>query len=161
MDIALSYNGAGIVGDNGDLVTTSGFDETTRRVNILMRTHLNSWRLFPSFGTPLHDYVGQPNTRDTASDLAQILELYLNRHITDVGTISVQIIPIDEGTISIFVFANDEGGQIPISAYVYRFSDGVTEKMYDPAEIRQSSGSGRHFIPTNPYLRKPSTVEVK
>lgn len=156
MDIAISYNGNGLVSDNGDLLITTGFDDSIRRINTLVRTTISSWRVYPNFGTTMHEFVGQPNTRDTAREMSRQLEVYLNRFITDIGKLTVQAVPIDRESLNIFIFAHTDNGSIPVSRFIYSYRDGIIEKVYDPAEQETTVAKGRHSIPTNPYLRKPN-----
>ena len=153
-DIALSFNGDGLVSDKGDFLLTSGWDESVRQVNVLVRTEILGWKTYPEFGTPLHDFIGEPNTRETAQEISRTLEIYLNRFVRGIGTITVRVIPVDEWSVNIFVFAHNETGQIPIARLVYSFQDGVSQRVFDPAQLSKVISQGNHSLPDNPYLRK-------
>ena len=159
MDIALSYNGNGLVGDTGDFLLTSGFDESVRQVNALVRTEIAAWRVYPDFGTPLHDFVGRPNTRETAQEMTKQLEFYLNKFVRGLGIVTVRVIPVDEWSVNIFVFAHNEKGRIPIARLVYSFQDGISQRVFDPAQVAKVISRGEHSLPENLYLRKNTLEE--
>ena len=158
MDISLSFNGEGLVSDTGDFLLTSGWDESVRRINIIVRTEITGWNTYPDFGTPLHDFIGEPNTRETAKEITKVLEIFLNRFVRDIGVITVRVIPVDEWSVNIFIFAHNESGQIPIARLVYSFQDGVSQRVFDPAQIAKLVSQGKHSLPENSYLRN-STLE--
>jgi len=150
----MSLNGEGLISDNGDFLLTSGMDESLREVNRVVRTEISGWRTFPTYGTPLHNFVGQPNARETAQEMTQQLEIYLNQFVHGLGIITVRVIPFDEWSVNIFVFANNQKGQVPIARLVYSYRDGISHRVFDPAQISAISQGGQHSIPDNPYLRK-------
>jgi len=159
MDIALSLNGEALLSDTGDFLLTSGFDESVRQINALIRTEIGGWKTYPTFGTPLATFIGSPNTRETAQEITKVLEIYLNRFIRNIGVITVRVIPVDEWSINIFIFAHNESGQVPIARLVYSFHDGISQRVFDPAQVSKLISQGSHSLPSNPYLRKTTLEE--
>jgi len=144
-----------IVSDNGDFLLTDGNDEKIREVNRLVRTEINGWKIYPGYGTPLHDFAGRPNTQETAQELSKSLELYLNKFVNGIGVLRVRVVPVNEESVDVFVFAYSGGLQVPVSRIVYDYQDGIVKDIKDPAEpIETVVSRGRHAVPTNPYLRK-------
>lgn len=155
MDIALTYDGRALISDNGDFLLTDGFDEKVREISRLVRTEVNGWKIYPSYGTPLHDFVGRPNTQETADELTRTLEIYLNTFVKGIGVLKVRVVPMDQESVDIFIFAYNGTGELPVGRVVYNYKDGIVVEIKDPMEKKENVlQKGQHSLPTNPYLKK-------
>ena len=152
-DIALSYDGGAILNDRGDLEATSGLDALSRKVSRIVKTRNPAWKLYPDIGANLEDFVGQPNTRETAAEMTKRLNYVLNKdQISGTNFLEVRVVPANAASVYIFIFLRNESGRITLSREVFDYKDGIFHDTYDPLESKKIIPVATHSLPTNKYL---------
>lgn len=103
-DILLTTDGDFIVAPTGDLQVATIDQTTSQDTVILLYTVYGDFASFPSLGSRIIDFIGEPNTRQNAS----LLSTEMNRALTASGRfaasdVSIQIVPTDIDTIASYV----------------------------------------------------------
>jgi len=106
LDLAWSPNGDIALGTNGDLLDTS--TDTIRslreQVGIICASSINDWVVYPSKGATLSDFIGEPNTPDTADAISDRLRLALtSAGVVNEEDLSIRVIPIQLHKVMIVV----------------------------------------------------------
>ena len=106
LDLAWSSNGDISLGTNGDLLDTS--TDTIRslreQVGIICASSINDWVVYPSKGATLSDFIGEPNTPDTADAISDRLRLALtSAGVVNEEDLSIRVIPIQLHKVMIVV----------------------------------------------------------
>jgi len=153
-DLMLSYEGGGIITDDGDLKLVQDLDALSREVSRIVRTVNPAWKIYSNIGAGIGEFVGEPNTRGTALEITKRLNYVLNQNqIAYPGRLFARVVPSGDESLLIFIFLKDSRGTRLLDKEVFNFIDGIAGHIYDPAEVKEIVPNIRHSEPTNPYLR--------
>jgi hypothetical protein len=132
VDIKMSLEGDLMLGDDGDIALTEGFDGLAREVNKRLRTNNPEWRYHPTIGADLEFYIGLRNTEAVAKRIRQSIERSLS--INDIGfpgTWNIEIFPIGDTTLSIIINLNMIGIDIMLTKLIYDYNNGSVQPLED------------------------------
>lgn len=94
---------------NGDLEDCSSDTllSLKEQLNIICSSSLGDWELYPNRGANLDDFIGEPNTRNTASRIKSRLQLAIlsTGLITD-SDLSIKIIPVSKYALMTIINVN-------------------------------------------------------
>jgi hypothetical protein len=121
--------------DDGDLVVSSGgdlalasIDQTTRQ-DIILNTYtiLGDFEAFPSIGSRLYTFIGEPNTRQNASLVrAEILRALTQNGYFSKEDIDLRVIPIAIDTIVAYLtLQNDVGIEATQMVFDFNYTKGL------------------------------------
>jgi len=118
VDLFFSSNGDFRLGSSGDLDTTVGYEYRALVQAIMKRlssTKLD-WPMQPGIGANLGDFVGQENSRATASRIKSRIVSELTRdHLVSGQNLQVQIVPVSKEAVLILIFIKVTDSSQPIS----------------------------------------------
>lgn len=105
--------------DDGDLVVSSGgdlalasIDQTTRQ-DIILNTYtiLGDFEAFPSLGSRLYTFIGEPNTRQNAGLFkAETLRALTQNGYFNREDINLRVVPIAIDAIAAYLTLRNEAG---------------------------------------------------
>jgi hypothetical protein len=113
-DIKLTEDGDFEIAPNGDLAVVTDNDLLAQYVRCVLENVSVDW-FYDNIGADLEDYLGEPNTRDTAdAAAAQIQTALLKGGLISANDILIQPVPISKTEIRFFVFINTGNPQLPM-----------------------------------------------
>lgn len=101
-DLEWSWNGDLIIGDGGDLRDTSRnpLISFVQEARTRLRSDLYDWAIHPHIGAGLRDFIGEPNTKQTAeAGKARIIAALMKDDFCNQGSIDVRYVPVDRHQI--------------------------------------------------------------
>jgi hypothetical protein len=110
-DIKMTNDGDFEVGSDGDLSLAS-IDQTTIQ-DILLNTYtiLGDFDAFPSIGSRLYKFIGEPNTRQNASLVqSEILRALTQNGYFSKEDLDISVVPISISTIVIYLLLRNSAG---------------------------------------------------
>lgn len=106
VDLEFSWNGDFQLGKDGDIADTYNDQIQTLIQNIqtVVNSELNDWKEHPALGAGLDDFVGEPNTKDTARQInARIVGALVQNNIVLEDDVTVKVVPVDRHTVFITI----------------------------------------------------------
>ena len=146
-DLDFTWDGDLMISPTGDLLDTS--DDLLRsirnEIQSVLKSDLGDWREDPSIGADLSDFVGEPNSRQTAQNIQARVESALAQ-ILFLSDLSVRIIPVNIHQVLIMLSlavlptpANKlQSGQVISISFVYDYLE--TGVYIDISEIDRFTG---------------------
>lgn len=147
---------------NGDIMITRGVDAIKREIFKRLTTERGEWPLFPSEGASLNEYIGEPNTRETAD----LIKKHLLERLSPVvlpAALQVQVIPTDLESVAVIMkikFGGDIVGSFSlkidyINGIVYPgFDDKVDSLVTDKSTTINEPGKIRQYNKYWDQIRK-------
>jgi hypothetical protein len=96
-DCYFSWDGDYAIDDTGDLADTSDnlLASVVQEIQTIVKSEVGDWLADPSVGATLSDFVGSPNTQDTANKLYTRLIIKLTENgIVSREDLNIQIVPV-------------------------------------------------------------------
>lgn len=106
IDVTFTYNGDFIPGVDGDFDDTSAdqIQSLVQEIQTIANSSLGDWQENPSYAATLDDFIGLPNTRETARQLTERLRVALiTNNVVNADDLTVRTIPIDKHKLLIMV----------------------------------------------------------
>jgi len=117
-DITLSYD-TDILFSSGDLDITNGVDYIEREIYKILVTFVGEWKLNPTIGCGLKEFVGQENSRNTAQKIEKRIQDSLILTVYP-AQVNVRVVPSNYNTI--FCFIDVIGPNINITSIPFEFT---------------------------------------
>jgi len=160
-DFAMSYDGDLIVKD-GDIAYISGIDWLKREINKILRTTNPEWAGNPTAGADLCNFIGAPNTRETATDIKETITRALDRQGLIVeGEVDVRVVPVSLYNVQILIHLIADGERTQIADMVFEYNGaGVRTNTYDPIAVnaKDLNYDSMHNKNKNKYLERLDVV---
>lgn len=106
IDLNFDENGDYTIGSDGDIGDTSSDTilSTVVEVKSIIRSDTGDFEKYPAFAANLHDFVGKPNTRETAKQIEQRIKgtLILNK-IAEPNDMSIRVVPVRHDALLIII----------------------------------------------------------
>lgn len=153
-DIAMDADGDLII-SNGDIKVHNGLDWFISEVTKIIRTTNPEWRSNQNVGASLEDFIGQPNTRETAGFIEERLYDKItaeNIHIP--GTLDVRVTPLSKSSISVLIRLLVQGEVQPITKIIFDFEKGNIKVQDDNEQPVQPKTQRPYQESSNPYLSR-------
>lgn len=134
IDCYFSWDGDYAIDDTGDLADTSDnlLASVVQEIQTIVKSEVGDWLADPSVGATLSDFVGSPNTQDTANKLYTRLIIKLTENgIVSREDLNIQIVPVGIYqvmimiSVSVAVTANNKltAGQVVNVNIIYDTSE--------------------------------------
>ena len=97
VDTKFDWSGDYSIGSDGDIADTSDdlLASLVQEIQTICKSEVGDWLADPSVGATLSDFVGSPNTQDTANKLYTRLIIKLTENgIVSREDLNIQIVPI-------------------------------------------------------------------
>ncbi len=132
-DILMTLDGDLAVGGDGDFELTRGFDWMAREVNKIVRTINPQWRHHPTIGANVESFIGENNTRETASALRQEILDAISRStlLRDGQSIDVIVVPLSMESVSVYVNFEAPGISRELTKLVVDYRSGIAIDIPD------------------------------
>lgn len=103
-DIMLSEDGDIVLDDVGDIMLAEGAEYVIQSVRNRLKSVTVDW-FYDHIGADLIDFLGYPNSRETADAITERIVSALTRDgLISKDDLFVKVVPIDSVTLNIFVF---------------------------------------------------------
>ena len=90
-----------------DLSYSSGPDFILQSVNNRLRTQSPDWYTYPHLGANLEDFIGEPNTRETAESIITNIRYTLTYdRLVSEEDLEVDVIPVNINEVVVYVSIN-------------------------------------------------------
>jgi hypothetical protein len=144
VDIEWTYDGDFAIDKDGDLKDTS-YDEIQaliQEIQSIVKSRFKDWKAHPSFAANLHEFRGEPNTREVGRQIQdRVFSTLVNHNVVQPGDLDVRVVPIHIHQIAILIRISAlatpqnslELGQPLIVALVY---DSVEDSVFYEPENR-------------------------
>lgn len=96
IDMRFTWNGD-FVFDAADLGTSEKDTllSLTDQIGLVCASALDDWMIYPNKGAGLDDFIGEPNTKYTASQITDRLKMaIISSELVDEGDLSIRVVPI-------------------------------------------------------------------
>ncbi len=106
LDLIHTWNQDLAIGHDNDLADTSNdeIQSLIQEVQTIVNSDLLDWEENPTYAASLDDYIGEPNSRDTASSIVnRITTSLISNNIVRADDVSVRVIPVGKSEILIIV----------------------------------------------------------
>jgi len=133
--------------EDGDLKVRDGIDNFDQRLALILKTFPNTWKIYPSFGFPIHIFIGQVLTDGLIATIKDKLTEQLNSFYSTMdATFSVNCIAEDKITIKITIEIIDTSGNTLHTKIInFRFSN--AESTLGGSWSEQSGSGFVYYIP--------------
>ena len=126
-DILFGYD-TDIHFENGDLQLTTGIDYIEREIYKLLITSPGDWQADLTLGASPNKFIGDQNTKETASRLENYIETKLRIHVAP-ARVNVRAVPVDSSKIMVVVELTAEGSDITKIPFEFEFSSGFRKLL--------------------------------
>lgn len=109
IDVSWSGNGDIMPSHQGDISDTSGdtIQSLIDQIAIVISSSLNDWAIYPSRGTGIEDFIGEPNVRDTADRIHDRVRISLvSAGVVNEEDLEVRVIPISIHKVMVVIFVD-------------------------------------------------------
>lgn len=138
-DLMLTHDGDLYLDERGDLATVSGDNFIVQSVYNRLRSVTVGW-FYDHVGADLEDFIGKPNTRETADVMArQVLAALTADGLVGEEDLFIKPVPLDRSVVALFVFVRLAGSDKPAGFQVEVDLDGGVSVKY----IKQREGIDR------------------
>lgn len=121
-DLLITTNGDLVVTAAGDLQVATIDQTTLQNVTLNLYTQIGDFAALPYLGSMLDDFIGQPNTRSTATLVqSEVIRALTTNGQFNVNDITAQIVPVDYDTIAAYISIQNSAG-ITNQTYVFIYS---------------------------------------
>jgi len=102
IDLVWTWNGDFKVGVDGDLADTQGdqIQSTIQEIRAILRAELGDWDEHPTYAADIVDFVGEPNTAETARLIQERIKSALVKNsILNPEDLQIRIVPVGPHTL--------------------------------------------------------------
>lgn len=113
-DLDWTWDGDLALGDDGDLKDTSDDAITSllNEIRTIIRSELGDWQMHGLLGSNLSDFLGEPNTQETALAIEERISSSLITFGTiDAKDITVRVIPVQRHMVMVIITISAEATQ--------------------------------------------------
>ena len=113
-DLKLTPDGDLALTPGGDLALAEGADFIQQSAYNRLRSVTVDW-FYDHIGADLEDFIGQPNSRETADRIvAQLTNSLVQDGLVSSGDVYIRPVPVDKSNILLFVFINTPYADKPL-----------------------------------------------
>lgn len=116
--------------DGGDLKRTSGVDYIERLIYKRLISVKNDWKLHGEIGSSPNEFIGQPNTRETAEKIKETIISDLRTAISP-ATINVKVVPVDLDEVVIYIDVIVNNDIVSSRSFKLDFINGFKKVPFD------------------------------
>lgn len=131
-DLALTGDGDLMLNESGDLALVEGPSFVVQSVYNRIKSVTVDW-FYDNIGADLIDFLGYPNTRDTAKCIeARLISTLTAGGLLDTDSIFVKVVPVSRTTLSAFVFIKltEDENESPVGFEISINLDGGVSVKY-------------------------------
>lgn len=106
IDLEWDWTGDFAIGEDGDLKDTTydTIQALLQEIQSLIRSKFKDWKNHPTFAANLHEFRGEPNTRETGKAIEERVYFALvNQNIVKPEDLSVRVVPIHIHQVAILI----------------------------------------------------------
>lgn len=129
IDILNTYEGD-IEFANGDIRMTNGVDLLKRKIFKILSTEPGEWKLAPQEGGSPIRFIGEPNTRDLATQMSEYISNKLDPHILPASA-AVRIVPINHTEVKCYIDINILGLTVAAIPFTMDLVNGILKTDID------------------------------